>query len=116
MSPARRYVRQGGRLRLGMVAGFTSEWVAGFVGIRSRGRVKAVDPLQELHKLPAAVAIDDHSMDIPSQQVDAGQKAQGTVANVLVIPTDGGMDSGTRRQIGCCVLQGLDSRFLIVGQ
>lgn len=60
----------------------------------------AAFPLDELHELSAAVAVGNQLMDVAGEQVDAGQKAQGGVANVLVIPTDGGMLPGDRRQIG----------------
>src|SRR5579864_2981070 len=55
---------------------------------RGLGRIGAVDELEEFDEFPATVAILDQSVDLATDQVDAGQQANRAVALVFVVRSE----------------------------
>src|SRR5262245_28469489 len=82
---------------------------------RGAGRIGGIKKLEEFDKLSAAVPISDQRMNLPGEQIDAGQQAKRAVPLVLMIPREGRVDAGFWRQIGRGRCNGLDSGFLVIG-
>ena len=82
---------------------------------RCVGRVRGVEELEDLNEFAAAVAVLDEGVDLASEQIDAGQQADRSVALVLGVAREGRRSAGLGRQVrggrGDCLNAGL----LIVG-
>src|SRR6478672_10007619 len=79
------------------------------------GRIGGIEKLEEFDELAAAVTVSNESVDGSSEQINPGQQAERAIAFVLMIPREGGMDAWHRWQIRRRRRDGLDSRFLVVG-
>ena len=66
---------------------------------RRVGRIGGVEELEEFNEFAAAVAVLDDSVDLPGEQIDAGQQADRAVALVLVVALRGGVGAGNRGEI-----------------
>src|SRR6516162_3694861 len=77
---------------------------------RRVGWIGRVEKLEELDELAAAVAIFDQSVNLPSQQIDAGQQANRAVTLVLKLTRESRMHAGHGRQVGPRRADGLDPR------
>jgi len=58
------------------------------------GRIGGIDELEEFDEFAAAVAVLDEGVNLPGEQIDAGQQTDRAVALVLVIARDGRMPAG----------------------
>src|SRR5215472_4621106 len=67
---------------------------------RSMRRIGRVNNLEKFDELAAAMPVPDQGVNLPGQQIDAGQKADGAMALVFMITPEGRMRAGLRRQIG----------------
>src|SRR5215469_9821679 len=82
---------------------------------RRVGRVSRVEHLEKLDELAAAVAIPDQSMDVPGQQIDAGQQSDGAMALVFMIAGKRRMHAGLGRQVGGRGCESRDAGLLVIG-
>lgn len=76
-------------------------------------RIGGVEELEQFDELAATMAISDEGMDLASQQIDASQQTQRTMALVFMIPGEGRMDAGFRRQVRSRCGDGLDAGLFI---
>ena len=79
---------------------------------RRMGRIGGVEDLEELDEFAAAVAVLDEGVNLPGEQIDAGQQTDRAVALVLVIARDGRMPAGLGRQVRGRVGDRLDTGLL----
>src|ERR1035437_9154945 len=75
-----------------------------------------VSQFQKLDKFRAAVTCTLQSQNRARQQVDARQKGECSVSDVLVVTPDRSMFSRCGWKVGCAVLDGLNPGFLVVGE
>jgi hypothetical protein len=68
---------------------------------------------RELDEFAAAVPVFDEGVNLTSEQIDAGQQADGAVALVFVIACEGRMQAGYGRQVWGRSRDRLDPRLLI---
>ena len=66
---------------------------------RRMGRIGGIDELEEFDEFAAAVAVLDEGVNLPGEQIDAGQQTDRAVALVLVIAREGRMPAGFGRQV-----------------
>jgi hypothetical protein len=81
---------------------------------RCMGRIGSVEKLEEFDELAAAVAILDQGVDLASNEVDAGQQADGAVALIFVLTRESRMEAGLGRKVRGGRGDGLDPRLLVV--
>ena len=66
-------------------------------------RIGGVEKLEEFDEFTAAVAVLDESVDLTSEQIDAGQQADRAVAPVLVVAREGRPSAGLGGRPGAVV-------------
>ena len=81
---------------------------------RGRDGVGGIEGIEKLDEFATAMTIPDQRVHLTREQVDAGHQRHRSVALVLVIAADCGMDAGNRRQIGSRRADRLDSGFLVI--
>jgi hypothetical protein len=67
---------------------------------RSMRRIGRVNNLEKFDELAASMPVPDQGVNLPGQQIDAGQKADGAMALVFMITPEGRMHGSTLRQVG----------------
>jgi hypothetical protein len=82
---------------------------------RRVGRIGGVEQLEEFDEFATAMAILDQGVDLAGDEVDAGQKADRAVALLFVLACESRMYAELGRQVWSRRLNGLDARFLVVG-
>src|SRR5262249_52941368 len=82
---------------------------------RGVGRVSGIEKLEGRDELSAAVAVSNEGVDLPGEQINAGQQAERAMTFVLMITRKGHMDAGDGRQIRSRRCDRLDSRLFVVG-
>ncbi len=65
---------------------------------RRVGRIGGVENLEELDEFAAAVAVLDEGVNLPGEQINAGQQTDRAVALVLVIAREGRMPARLARR------------------
>src|SRR5258706_2512292 len=82
---------------------------------RGVGRIGGVEKLEEIDEFAAPVAILDQGMDLAGDEIDAGQQADRAVALIFVLACEGRVHAGLGRQVRSGRFNGLDARFLVIG-
>src|SRR5213593_1109769 len=78
--------------------------------------IVGVGHAQEFDEFGTAMAVAHQAQNLSGQKVDASQQRKRAMTDVLVITPYSGVPAGDGRQIGSCVLDGLNPWLLIVGQ
>ena len=75
-----------------------------------------MDLLEQLREFQTAMALFDAGVNLPGQQVQARQEAQGTMPFVFIVPAIGRMLPRHRRKVRCHFANGLNPGLLVQRQ
>src|SRR6516165_1158935 len=62
-------------------------------------RIGGIDKLEKFDEFATAVAVLDNGMNLPGEQIDAGQQSDRAVSLVLMVASEGRTDAGFGRQV-----------------
>src|SRR6516165_10280710 len=82
---------------------------------RGAGGISGIKKLEEFDELSAAIPISDQGVNLPGEQINSGQQAKRAKPLILMIPREGRVGTGFRRQIERGRCDGLDTWFLVIG-
>jgi len=83
---------------------------------RRMGRIGGIEKLEKFDELAAAMTVLDKSVNLPGEQINAGQQTDRAMAFVLVIAREGRMPARLGRQVRGGVGDRLNAGLLVIGE